>query len=381
MRAGGRLRVAWDNSLVRRNATGTGVYAAQLTRELAKLPEVDLEFFEGWDPEERKQGEFGRRGFLARARRAASWAAWSHLYFPFRLRRDRFDVVHSPAFGIPFLCPCPSVVTVYDVLHRIYPDHFELRWRNFLNTVMPRTLRAASAVIVISEHTRTDLLRFYDVDPRKVHVVYCGIDHERFQAGRPLDQEWARGVGLRKGYVLHVGTFVHRKNIPFLVRVIRIMKSRGEFEKYQLVLAGPETPGVPGGEEVRRAVQDLQLQEDVVITGRLPDAVLPGLYSQAKLLAFPSLYEGFGLPLVEAMASGIPVVASNASSIPEIAGDASILLSPTDEEAWAAAIKDLLENPARARELSQKGQVRARQFSWKRAAEETLAIYRSIVSD
>jgi glycosyltransferase involved in cell wall biosynthesis len=374
----GSLRVAWDNSLAKRNPTGTGVYATQLIRELGSNPGVTLEVFEGWDPAKRKPGEYGSQGILARGARAASGLLWSQGYFPHLLRKGKFDLLHSPAFLVPFGCPCPSVATIFDVSFLIFPEHFESRWRTYMKYVMPSVIRSVSAVICISENAKQDLLKFYKVALGKVHVVHCGIDHARFSPGAVLDKNWAASIGLNKEYVLHVGLLSQRKNLPMLLRAVASLRARGKFENLQLVLAGPELPVLSGGPEIHQAIRELGLGDVVVLAGYVPDDYMPGLYRHAKLLVMPSLYEGFGLPVLESMASGVPVVASNSSSLPEIAGDAAILVSPHDESAWAQAIEDVLQSPSTAEELRRKGLLRARQFSWQRAGEETLAVYRTV---
>ena len=374
------LQIAWDNSLARRNPTGTGVYASQLIHELSAQPELKLKVFEGWDPSQRKRGVYGNQGILARAHRAMTGLFWSHLYFPYALRKERFDLLHSPAFVVPFGCPCPSVVTILDLSFLVFPNQFERRWQTYIKMMMPSILRRVSGVICISEHSKQELLRSYKISPDRVHVVYCGIDHERFRPGVAIDRDWAGSVGLHKDYVLHVGTLSQRKNIPLLLRAVAWLRSRNKFKDLQLVLAGPELAVLQGGSEIRQTIQSLGLQEIVVLTGHVSDERLPGLYAQAKMLVMPSLYEGFGLPVVESMAAGTPVVASNTSSLPEVAGDAALLVPPTDEQAFADAMDDILSNASTAEELRRKGLAQSSQFSWRRSAIETIGVYRRIVS-
>jgi len=371
------VRVAWDNSLARRNPTGGGVYATQLIRELKANPGVDLKIFEGWDAK-RQPGEFGSQSILARAKRGLNGLFWSHTYFPYMVRKEKFDVVHSPAFVVPFICPCPSVVTFYDVTHLKFPEDFEARWRSYLNVVLPMSLRRASAIICISEHTRKDLLEHYKVAENKVHVIYCGVDFTRFHEGVSLDREWASSLGLRAGYVLHVGAFSRRKNIPMLLRAVASLKAKGRFKDRQLVLAGPELSVLAGASEIREGIRVLGLQDTVLFTGHIPDNQIAGLYAGARILVFPSLYEGFGLPVLEGMAVGTPVITSKASSMPEVAGDAAVLLPPEEPELWADAIHDLLESDSRVEELRHKGLARARQFTWERAASQTLDVYKKV---
>jgi glycosyltransferase involved in cell wall biosynthesis len=371
------LRVAWDNSLARRNPTGTGVYASQLIRELSASPGLDLQVFEGWDSK-RKPGEFGSQGVLSRGARAASGMLWGHAYFPYALRKGRFDLLHSPSFVVPFACPCPSVVTIYDLSFLKFPQHFESRWRTYVNAVMPSVLRRVSAVICISEHTRQDLLKSYEVAPQKVHVVYCGIDHARFHPGATLDRSWSQSVGIQKDYVLHVGTLSERKNIPMLLRAVALLQTQGKFADCQLVLAGPEVSVLSGASEIHKTIWYFGLKDVVVLTGHVPEAQLPGLYAGAKVLAMPSLYEGFGLPVLESMAVGTPVVTSNTSSLPEIVEDAGLMVPPQDIAGWAEAIENLLKNRAQADEIRRRGLARAARFSWHQAASETLNVYRSV---
>src|SRR6266700_136205 len=374
----GILRVAWDNSLARRNQTGTGVYATRLIRELGAKPDLTLQVFEGWDVSRRKPGEYGSQGILARGVRAISGLTWSHGYLPHLLHKGKFDLFHSPAFVVPLGCPCPSIATIFDISFLFFPEHFERRWQTYMNYVMPKVLRKVSAVICISENAKQELLKHFKVPPNKVHVVYCGVDHAQFHPDTPLDQKWAQSVGLHKNDVLHVGTLSQRKNIPMLLRAVASLKSQGKFDNHQLVLAGPALSVLTGGPEIHESIRGLGLSGVVVLTGYIPDGVLPGLYAQAKLLAMPSIYEGFGLPVLESMASGVPVISSNVSSLPEIAGDAAILVPPQDESAWAEAIQDVIDSPSVSAELRRKGLVRAQQFSWQRAGEETLAVYRAV---
>jgi glycosyltransferase involved in cell wall biosynthesis len=177
-----------------------------------------------------------------------------------------------------------------------------------------------------------------------------------------------------------VGELSHRKNIPALLRAVAHLRSSGKWGTRQLVLAGTEAPGMLGADEIHTTIRQLKLSANVVLAGRVPDEHLPGLYAQASLLVMPSLYEGFGFPVLEAMAAGTPVVASNTSSLPEVAGTSAILVAPDDTLALAEAISSVLERPQCAAELKAKGLAWAQQFNWQRTAAETLEVYRRIVS-
>jgi len=317
-------------------------------------------------------------GTLARGLRALRRLAWIHWSFPRALRQQSFDLLHSPSFIIPLHCPCPSVVTIHDLTYLIFPDHFEHSWRTYVRSAMPSVLARSAAIICVSEHTREDLLRFYDVPAAKVHVVYNGVDHARFRPGLPLDPQWKQGIGLRGEYLLHVGSLSHRKNIPTLLRAIAWLRDAGKWGARQLVLAGSESKGLPGADAVHQAIRDLELTHDVVLAGHVPDSVVPSLYAHAALVVMPSLYEGFGLTMLESMASGTPVLASDASCLPEIAANAALLFPEQDHHALAAAIQEVLESPSVAEQLRSRGLARAAEFSWQKTAKQTMAVYRSV---
>lgn len=366
------LRIAFDNSLARRNLAGTGVYASYLLQEIATYPDLDLHVLNGAELAQ------GRQGFAARKVQALANRYWSRFRFPGLLRKGKFDLLHGPAFLVPDNCPCPSVVTVHDLTFRLFPGHFTSRWPAHVASRMASILRTVSAVICVSQQTKLDLLKFYSIQSEKVHVVCSGVDHSRFRPGISLNPNWARTLGLRAGYVLHVGSLATRKNIPALLRAVALLQSRGEWDGRQVVLAGSPSRGMTGASEVYEAIRKSGLSEVVVLAGHVPDVHVPGLYAQASMLVVPTLYEGFGFPVLESMAAGTPVVASNNSSIPEVAGDAAILVPTGDVQSLADAIQKILDDPSTATQLREKGLLQAAKFSWQRMGAETIEVYRRV---
>jgi glycosyltransferase involved in cell wall biosynthesis len=365
------LKVAFDNSLTAGNWTGTGVYALQLIQNLAANEEIQLTVFNGW-------GFPSGNGSVARKIRRIGNVALAHGYVPLALRMKKIDVMHGPNFIVPLRCPCPTVVTIHDVSFLSHPHHFGRAWRTYVTSLMPSVLRSAGGIICVSESAKRDLLSAYEIAEKKVHVVHNGLDHARFHTGTRLDEGWAYSVGIAKRYLLHVGVFAERKNIPVLLRAVAKLRDAGNFEGCQLVLAGKEPPGVVGARSIDDTIRDFHLHEVVLKLGHVPDNKLAGLYAGAALLVMPSMYEGFGFPVLEAMATGTPVIASNASSLPEIAGDAAVLVAPGDESALADAIHALLEDDVRRQELRAKGLAQAQKFDWKRTVEQTIAVYRAV---
>jgi glycosyltransferase involved in cell wall biosynthesis len=368
------LKVAWDNSLAGRDKAGSGVYAARLLEQFVHRNDLHMEVLNGY------RRNSSANGLLSRGMGTIADLLWTHAYLPRMLGKMQVDLLHSPAFIAPLMsAPCPLVVTVHDITYLLFPSHFSRWFVSYMQMVMPPAMRSAVAIICGSEHSKRDIIKTYSIGSGKVHVVPYGVDHARFRPGITLDQNWADSVGIRAGYVLHVGSFSYRKNIPTLLRAIARLRSRGKWENRQLVLAGSQDVSMKGAHEVFDTIRELDLNS-VVLAGHVPEQHIPGLYAGAAALVIPSLYEGFGLPVLEAMAAGTPVVASNTSSLPEVAAGAALLVPPEDMLALADAIEDVLENPSTADELRRNGLERARQFSWQRTAEETVAIYKASVS-
>jgi glycosyltransferase involved in cell wall biosynthesis len=230
-------------------------------------------------------------------------------------------------------------------------------------------VRKAQHVITVSQNTANDLVEWLDVPREKVTAIpLAPSPRVRPVSDTSLDvfrMKWE----IDRPYVIAVGTLEPRKNLPTLLRAFARIKDQVD---HQLVLVGPE--GWMTG-ELNRTLQELDLGDRVRLTGFVSDEELGGWYSAADLFAFPSYYEGFGLPTVEAMRCGTPVLASNTSSFPEVVGDAGVLISPRDEDLWAETMRELLLNPERLADMSQRGRARADSFSWTRTAEETYRVY------
>lgn len=280
---------------------------------------------------------------------------------------------HSAHYVMPYRLPCAGLFTFHDAIGRVYPS--ALPWgasRLLYRVTTWLAVRAATRIIVPSQATRTDLLRLYGAPVSRVVVVPYAAD-PRF-APQPRERVAAAGerYGLPARYVLYVGINKPHKNLAGLVEAWG-RADAGARAGCALVIAGPEDPRYP---EARLKAESPGLKDSVRFLGDVPEADLPALYSGATLFAFPSLYEGFGLPVLEAMACGVPVLSSSASSLPEVAGDAAVLLPPADVPAWAEAIQSLLNDRARLDAMRQASLAQAARFSWERAATQTMQVYR-----
>ncbi|MCL4466647.1 MAG: glycosyltransferase family 4 protein [Chloroflexi bacterium] len=302
---------------------------------------------------------------------------WEQLTLPLEMAALRPDLVHSPDFVPCFRRTWRAVITVHDLAFLKFPRVLTAASRGYYGQIAA-ACRSADRVIAVSNNTAKDLSELLSVPPEKVRVVY--------EAAAPLyhplrDDDKTEALlarhGITPGYLIFVSTIEPRKNLETLLRALaQLTAARGvdpRFRNLHLVVVGQ-----PGWlyEGVFRLVGELGLKGRVRFVGATTPEDLLLLYNGALALAYPSLYEGFGLPPLEAMACGTPVLAADCSSLPEVVGDAGLLLPPTDVEAWCAALAQVVEDEALRSDLTARGFKRARQFSWRRAAEETLAVYR-----
>jgi glycosyltransferase involved in cell wall biosynthesis len=295
--------------------------------------------------------------------------AWEQAAWPLLARRARLDLLHGMAFVTPWAAPCPTVVTVYDLSFMHYPQAFPAAQRRYLASQTARSVRRARRVITISESSRQDVARFFQVAPERIDVVYPGVE-DRF---RPLPAAQTAAfrarAGLPERFILHVGTLQPRKNIPALLEALAQITP----PDLHLVLAGARGWLYT---EIFTRVAALGLADRVHFTGYVADEDLPLWYNAAAALVFPSLYEGFGLPVAEAQACGTPVVASSASSIPEAGGTAALYFDAPDAGALAERLTAVLHNPDLAATMRENGLRQAVQFAWARAGRETAEVYR-----
>jgi len=290
-------------------------------------------------------------------------------------RHDHLDVFWGTLYTLPAGLPetTRKVLTIYDLVWRRYPQSMSWHNRMLSRAFAQRSVSRVDMIVTISESTKQDLESELHVPAEKIKVVRLGVD-EHF---RPCEQavaarHVAQKYGSSENYILSVGTIEPRKNLKILIEAIGILKGQGKLA-HQLVVAGAKGWGKS---QIAESILKWKLTEsDVKFLGFIPEKDLPLLYSGAAVFVFPSVYEGFGLPLVEAMACGTPVVASNASSIPEVVGEAGILVDAHRPAEFAEAISQLRTNPGLRAAITQKGFQRVKQFSWAAAAKDVLSIF------
>jgi len=301
---------------------------------------------------------------------------WTHLRLSAEMLRAAPDVLFVPAHVVPLVHPRRTVVTIHDLGYLHFPETHPARDRRYLDRATRWSAHAARRVIAVSHATRDDLMRLLHIPEAKIAVVPHGVDAAITRPSQDLAVAVLSRYGITRPYVLALGTVQPRKNLVRLVAAFGAMRAAGLPHTLVIVgrsgwLANP----------IHEAVAVHGLTEHVHFTGYVPDVDLPALYAGADVLAFVSLYEGFGLPALEAMAYGTPVVAANTSSLPEVVGGAGLLVDPTDVAAIAAALTRVVSDGALQARLVAAGQSRAVAYTWERCARETLAVLEATARD
>jgi glycosyltransferase involved in cell wall biosynthesis len=291
---------------------------------------------------------------------------WKHAALPVALLRDGIDVFHSPTGTLPLVAHCRQVVTIHDLFAAVEHAWFSPRVGWQLRFTQRRAAHAARRVIAVSECTRRDLVERYSVPPHKIEVVYNGVDSQRFRPTEVDAEAVARRFGVPYPFVLCVGSLMPWRNAERLLRATARL-SLG------LLFVGRDIWGTDPTARLAAA----QGWHWARFAGYVPDTDLPALYAAARVFAYPSLYEGFGIPPLEAMACGTPVVASTAGALPEVLGDAALLVNPYDETALAEALLAAANDDGT---LRRRGLARAQRYSWSAAAAQTWRVYESVMS-
>ena len=373
------MRIAIDAHSVGAKLGGNESYAVNLIEALAQIDDVNdyvvyvttdeafVRFHQRWP------------NFKVHVTRPHTPLIRIPLTLSAELRRHPVDVLHVQFTAPPF-CPCPVVVSVHDLSFEHLPHTFNRRSRTQLRLTVRHSVKKAARVLALSEHSRRDIIETYGVNPQRISAIplaapaHFGPVHDNSEL-----QRVRHTYGIEGDYILSVGSIQPRKNLARLVKAYALLRRRNAVDKLsKLVLVGKYAWLY---DETLRALDDNGVRDSVILTGYVPEADLPALYSGALGFIYPSYFEGFGLPPLEAMKCGTPVIVSNTTSLPEVVGDAGITVDPLDVEAIADAIALLHKDSSLREELSVKGQARAQLFDWRNTARRTLSVYEQVVQE
>jgi glycosyltransferase involved in cell wall biosynthesis len=383
------MRIAIDGRTMTRNKSGVGMYAFRTVESLLRIDQQNDYHLFLVEENERLSAPNLTKVLIPGYDRMGRNRWWENVMLPRYLRQHEVDLFFSPAYAltmyprlqrfIPALTPLRSrlVVTIHDVIGFVMPETFTWKMRLWLRVFAGNAARIAHHIITISQTTKNDFIHYTGCPSEKVSVIYNSID-DRFC---PIDdvrerQRVQQKYNLPDTFILYVGTIEPRKNLPTLSQAYSLLPEhlRG---RYPLVLAG----GLGWKTEpILASIHRSHQRGEILLTGYVEDEDLPTLYNLASLFVYPSLYEGFGYPVLEAMACGIPVVCSNRASLPEVAGDAAILVNPYDARELARAMERVLLEEELRNDLIRKGFERAAGFSWKRSATQTLEVFHKAVN-
>jgi glycosyltransferase involved in cell wall biosynthesis len=358
---------------------GIGTYVRNLVRALAAIQEDDfaVRYVLLVRAEDREQLADLPEPFELAVESAPVYSARELVTLSWQLRRQRLDLYHATHYVLPLAVPPRVVVTIHDIIHLLYPEFLPNRLAFFYaRRMIHRSLTRGDRVIAVSQNTRADLMEMFAVDGRKIEVIYNGVE-DVFRRRLPDEEveRWLHSLGLRRPYVLFVGNPKPHKNLDTVVQAYARARRMAPFDA-PLICVGNRS----GSEfKIRQRAEHLGIGDQVRLLGHVAQEALPAIYQGATLFLYPTLYEGFGLPVVEAMASGVAVITSNTSALKEIAQSYALLVDPLDIPAMAKAIAQCMGEPEHRAALARLGQRRAQDFRWEKAARQTLGVYRAVL--
>jgi glycosyltransferase involved in cell wall biosynthesis len=370
--------VAYNIGIDARKLTdfGIGTYIQNLIEALAKI-DRENQYVLFARPEHVEHLEYLPDNFRTVVEQSPVYSIRELLVLAWRLLRLRLDLYHSTHYVLPAVVPCPAVVTIHDIIHLLYPEFLPNALAFFYaHRMIRRSLTRGTQIIAGSQNTKTDLLDHFDVNGEKIRVIYYGVA-DRFCRRIPKENLEAKleKLGIRRPYLLFVGNPKPHKNLDNLVKAFAKARSLEPFDAHLVCVGGNGSETV----RVRQRVLELGIEDRVTFTGWVPDDDLPAIYQGAELFVYPTLYEGFGLPVVEAMASGIPVITSDKSALKEVAEGYADLVNPVDVGEMANAIAHCMSDGEHRAALSELGRRRAADFRWEQTARKTLELYLKIL--
>jgi glycosyltransferase involved in cell wall biosynthesis len=382
------MKIGIDIRVIGKNRTGDEAYFFNLVKGLSEIDgENEYHLYTDRDPEKdaRLTEEIARMNlglnfkieFIKRTNRFL----WNLCHLPMYLQKNPVDIYHTQ-YIVPFWLPkrIKLVTTIHDISFNYFPEYIKKSDLFFLKKFIPRSVWKADRVIAVSKYSRDDISKFYHLPDEKVDYTYNGVDFERFNQNFSDDQKEIvrEKYSLPEKFLLYIGTLQPRKNIPALIEAFSALMEKYDQKDLKLVIAG-NRDARNFDRKIDEMIDRKVLKGKVIFSGWVDEEDKPTIYKLAECFAFPSLYEGFGIPIAEAMAAGIPVVSSNKTSLPEVGGEGVLLVDPENKEEFAENIYKILTEENFRADLVKKGVEQVRKFSWQGTAEKTLKIYKQLV--
>lgn len=369
------MQIVIDVRTVTNHFPGIGRYVANLVTALAEISELKIYLLTG-NPVNPPHLPLPALPQISCS--VSPFSISQQWILPGKLWKTRATLYHSPYYLMPYFTHLPTVLTCHDLIPLIYPQYFTAGQRLIFRLTHILALRVARKIITVSQATRADLLHYFSVDPERIVVIPEAPASKFFPQSPDKIMQLRKRYALPENYLLYVGSNKPHKNIVTLIRAFALTKIDIQNPALKLVIAGYWDKRYP---EAQYLTKSLLLKDQVVFLGSIEDNDLPALYSGASLFIFPSLAEGFGLPVLEAMACGVPVICSNTSSLPEVAGDAALFVDPLDVKALSEKIKQILKDERLREEMRRKGFLQVNKYSWERVARQTMEVYKGVASE
>lgn len=368
------MKIGIDVSCLSKRKTGIGYYTYYLIRGLSKIDKGNKYYlFSSKKFTLKLTGDNFTINFSSFP--GYLHAFWEQFWLPFEAFKYKVQLLHSPNYSIPLLFSGPTIITIHDLSVCLFAQTHPWLRRLKHNLLLSPLIKRASKIITVSENSKKDVKKLFGIPEEKIAVIYHGVSSDFHPIS---DQNYLESIrrkyNLPHYFILYVGTLEPRKNIPTLLKAFSLLRNKKNV-KHKLVIVGKKGWQY---KEIFDALEKLNLKNDVVFTGYLPEEDLPAIYNLADLFTYPSLYEGFGLPPLEAMACGCPVITSNTSSLPEVTGNAALLVNPHSRREIYEGMDAILSNHKLRNRFIEDGIEQSRKFSWEETARRTLKVYEGV---
>lgn len=380
------MRIALELQSCLKNKSGIGIYTYELSKRLQKYNDLEFEghifnFLNRNDISKDIEGINIEKRVCSLFPYGVYRRIWHYSMIKYNsLFKSKCGIYHFFNFIVPPRIEGKVITTIHDMTYEMYPETMDKKNLKRIKDDIEYSVNRADKIITVSESSKYDIIKYLNVPENEIEVVYNGVEYNRF--ARDYNEEEKVKVkqkySLPDNYILYMGTLEPRKNIESIVEAFKLFKEQSYLKEkdFKLVIAGKKGWMF---ESIFELVNKLNLQENVIFTDYVDEKDKPLIYNMAQLFVFPSIYEGFGIPVLEAMASSVPVITSNVSSLPEVAGDAAILVDPKDTLSIAKNINDILSDENLKDELINKGHIQAQIFTWEASAEKLYEIYKSMM--